>query len=265
MLHQFKKRKKTRNESLVRLRDIIGMTQREFALLVGISLDLVKGIESGRNKLSRIALQRIFMATGVDRASLDEGDGMLLYLTRVEEYTKEHFDDWNCRMFPSNKATVWEEFESIVAPHMLLLMLAATRQSKLKKVKDRLPALLTSWSDWEREALDNFDLEPQINEILEQLPLSMKETMTWGDWRKKVAFEAENYKRMKEKDPKSVANIVPDFTKRWWKFQDNPKKPDNEMLTLTCNPKYEFRGGLTGMKEIFEKLKATKDDANAIQ
>src|ERR1700722_3960382 len=65
-----KKRKKVRNQAVLGLRQILGVTQREFALLVGASLDLIKGVESGRNKLSRALARRIVMATGAEPSAL---------------------------------------------------------------------------------------------------------------------------------------------------------------------------------------------------
>jgi len=257
-----KSRKKPRNQSLLRLRQIIGMTQKAFSVHVGLSLDLIKGIESGRNKLSQSAIHHIFMATGVDGASLARGDGRPLCLTGTHEYTKAHFDDWNNRLFPSNEETAWEQFESIVAPHMLLLMLAATRRSRIKNTQGRLPGLLESWVYWEREAVARFDLEPQIKEILDRFPIIESKTMSWGDWRKQIRWEAENFRELQKKGAKISANIVPDFTKKWWGFRDNPKKEDSEMLTLKATPRYEFVGGLYGMKDILEKLKTARGTIN---
>ena len=64
------------NQSLWELRRILGLTQEEFAAMIGASKDTVASWDAGRNRLSRSFGRRIAFATGVDEESLLDGKGV---------------------------------------------------------------------------------------------------------------------------------------------------------------------------------------------
>ena len=55
-----------RNQAVRALRKIIGLTQAEFAVIMGVSKDAVVSWEIGRNELSATYARRIALVTGVD-------------------------------------------------------------------------------------------------------------------------------------------------------------------------------------------------------
>ena len=61
------------NQTLWELRRILGLTQAEFATMIGASKDTVASWDAGRNRLSLAFARRIAFATGVDEGSLPEG------------------------------------------------------------------------------------------------------------------------------------------------------------------------------------------------
>jgi transcriptional regulator with XRE-family HTH domain len=256
MLHLPRKRKigRQRHESLANLRKIIGLTQKGFARLIGVSIDLIKGIESGRNRLSVGLAQKIYMATGADAGSLMQNNGRSSYLGEGEDYDRRHFDHWRKSIFPSNEATAWESFEKIICPHMLLVLLAASRPAVGGKIKGRLTSLLQNWAAWEREVVEAFGLEPQIKDILRQFPVTQSKTMTWGEWRMLVKHEEDVVKDWCKKNPGKPHSMAKTFNKHWWGFRDNLHKKDNEMLTLKSTVQHGFWPGLFGMPDIVKLL-----------
>ena len=54
------------NQSLWELRRVLGLTQGEFAAMIGASKDTVASRDAGRNRLSRSFARRIAFATGGD-------------------------------------------------------------------------------------------------------------------------------------------------------------------------------------------------------
>lgn len=76
------------------LRHVVGFTQPEFAKLVRVSLDSVKGIESSRQPLTPEMAQRIKTATGVRTAK--DGDQITVDLVdwNGRPYTRASFYEW---------------------------------------------------------------------------------------------------------------------------------------------------------------------------
>ena len=180
-----------------------------------------------------------------------------MYLGKMTEYTKELFEDWNSRLFPNSEESAWTQFENIIAPKMLLLLLAATRPAKMSKVKNRMAGLIQSWATWANDAVANFDLKPQIEDILKQFPLNEVKTMTWGEWRRKIQWEANNLKEWREKNPGKPDPFHGDFTKKWYGFRDNPIKKDSETLTLKATSHYTWFA-MSGMDGMFDRLKSAR-------
>ena len=135
---------------------------------------------------------------------------------------------------------------------MLLLLLAAT------KVKNRLNALVESWAEWETETVKHFDLVPHANSILKKFPVPNEQTLPWGDWRKAVKMEEEQYKLWVKSNPGKTPSFVPDMTKKWWGFVDDPVKKDTELHTRKVSYPYSFLPGLfgfAGLQKMMEKSK----------
>ena len=61
------------NKAVRALRKIIGLTQAEFAVMIGASKDAVVSWEIGRNELSATFARRIALVTGVDGRTLRLG------------------------------------------------------------------------------------------------------------------------------------------------------------------------------------------------
>ena len=61
------------NEAVRALRKIIGLTQADFAVMIGVSKDAVVSWEIGRNELSATFARRIALVTGVDGRMLRLG------------------------------------------------------------------------------------------------------------------------------------------------------------------------------------------------
>ena len=164
------------NASVARLRKIIQRTQTDFAKMIGVSLDLIKGIETGRNQLTQVVAARIFVATGADVQSLLKGKGKVKYLHGGIDYRKEHFMHWTAHVCAVPNETpyampqrhVLETHESVIGPHMQLLLLAAARPMRGGRVRNRLASLLDSWAKWEASVIESFGLKPQIDEVIRE-------------------------------------------------------------------------------------------------
>jgi transcriptional regulator with XRE-family HTH domain len=220
MLHHAKKakrRQKKLNLSLVRLREIIGRTQAEFAAMIGVSVDTIKSLETGRLALSPRLAGAIRLATGADVGDLHRGDGRLTDCGA--EYQRKHFDLWRTHYFPSSERQAKEWLDRIVLPHMRLLFLAASKSGRAK-LKDRLPGLLLSWQRWEQDAVASFRLEPEIDALLNRKPLRDSRTLTWGEWRQSHPL-----------------------TQRFYGFKDDPRKRAGQPLTLEVTPRRLFTPG----------------------
>ena len=81
-------RKTKVNQSLWELRRVLGLTQGEFAAMIGASKDTVASWDAGRNRLSRSFARRIAFATGVDEESLYR-DRHGFFLQKETKGTKE--------------------------------------------------------------------------------------------------------------------------------------------------------------------------------
>jgi transcriptional regulator with XRE-family HTH domain len=81
------------NESVRALRKIIGLTQAEFSVMIGVSKDAVVSWETGRNELSETFARRIALATGVDGRLLRLGVGVPYSGEKdAHVYTKADFE-----------------------------------------------------------------------------------------------------------------------------------------------------------------------------
>ena len=80
------------NQAVRTLRKIIGLTQAEFAVLIGVSKDAVVTWETGRNELSETFARRIALATGVNGRMLRLGISEPICAADPHIYTKADFE-----------------------------------------------------------------------------------------------------------------------------------------------------------------------------
>lgn len=227
------------------LRKLLGLTQKEFATEIGISVIALKKMEAGRAKVSAETKRRIYMATGFPQAS----SGLL---ANHGDYSLKHYEHWKS-VFPSSEENAWKSLDDIIYPHVLLMLLAATKPAIGGKIKNRLRGVLESWVEWEKKTVKQFALEPQIKNILGGLPVEQKKTLTWGQWRAKQ----KHLENLKAEMAKNRPNYKISTPESWWGFKDNPSKPDNEPLTLSATVHYGFDAGLFSYPPIIvQKLRS---------
>jgi len=173
------------NEAVRALRKIIGLTQDEFAVMLGVSKDAVTSWETGRNQLSATFARRMELVTGVDGRMLRLGvsvpfTGVASGEARI--YTAEDFE--------RHRQTEWGGTDEASARRQLeychdtmeLLLLAATRAGG-EKERRRLPGLVDSFIQWCKGAREDFKLGPQIDEELAKRGQRAGMTQAYRDWR----------------------------------------------------------------------------------
>jgi len=204
------------NHAVREVRSLLDQTQSEFAAMIGVSQDAVVSWELGRNKLSRKFARRIALATGVEEKSLLSGR------TSVSTYVLGQGSvPFTAETFAEHRKSYWGRTDEATARHhyrncadaLELLFLAAVR-SREGQAPCRLPAVVDSFVAWCRETGEEFQLEPDLQELLGQRTYKQPLTKTYREWR-----------RTAKEDP-SVARI--------WGFKDDPKKSDGESLCLTA-------------------------------
>lgn len=181
-----KTRKRTPNRSLKRLREIVGtegrpMTQKQFAAMVGVSLPLIKAVESGQYPVTVKLAHKIALATGAQltwwdfrirrgRAKVPVPNGKILWVPIGEDmddpspsrakrlphdYTRKHFDHHR-RFFRTDPEAAEMAIKEVV-PVIEKLFLAASKPG-VAGVKHRLPTVRASFWDWVRETNRAFSL-----------------------------------------------------------------------------------------------------------
>ena len=231
----------------------MGLTQAEFAKSIGVSLDLIKGVESGRNPLSVQLRETIYETTG---AQAMPGAGKLPAYYG-EPYERNHFDYWRAHKVPQKPARAVMEFERIISPTMILMMVAAAKPAAGGKVRDRLPALLSSWSAWARSAVESFGLQPQIQSLLNEFPVTFSKSGTWEFWRRPEA-RFRNWKKL----PKAQRDSIREMHRAMqlaYGFKDDKDKDDSELLTLTTKMRCTFEGpGLSFPPEVRAQIEGLR-------
>lgn len=210
--------KKYSNEAVRSLRKIIGMTQAEFAEMIGVSKDAVVSWELGRNKISATFARRIGLATGVDGKALYLGVSVPISSDRdAHVYTAADFEkhqqtEWG----RSDEASARRHLEHCVDTIELLLLAAVPPAGERKR--QRLPGLMDSFMQWCESAREDFKLGTQIDGQLARRPFKAGITQTWRDWR-----------AMERTDPAAL---------RATGFVGDPSKGDQEELRreLNCVP-----------------------------
>jgi transcriptional regulator with XRE-family HTH domain len=225
---------KTRaNEAMRELRRIINRTQGEFAAMIGASKDAVASWETGRNKLSRQFARRIAFATGVEEGALLRGRGRLrcyVPFAGRQPFTEARFDQYRKSYWGRSEEAAARQHLRNCADALGVLFMAAARPHG--KMRHRLPGVLDSFLQWCERTRQNFNLDPEIQKLLEQRKAKLVINHTYGQWR-----------RMQKEDPGAC---------RFMGFKDDPTKSDNENLRLEAEtipvwmPGRSMRGSRAG-------------------
>ena len=174
--------KKHDNEAVRAVRKIIGLTQAEFAVMIGASKDAVVSWETGRNKLSAAYARRIALVTGVDGRMLQSGVSVPFAAGEAREYTAEDFErhqrtEWGS----TDEASARRQLEHCHDTMEMLLLAAA--QAGGDKQRLRLPGLMDSFIQWCEGARADFQLEGELDRQLEARRFKAGMTQEMRDWR----------------------------------------------------------------------------------
>lgn len=160
-------------EALRRLRNILGQTQRQFAEMIGVSLQLVKLIEQGRHRVGERLNRKILVATGATlggsslRFDSLKGDwkpfknGAVLSAKGLAPYTIDVFHQHQ-RHFGAGDEGAVEDRLSEMLPELRALLKAAAAKSKKRGVKHRLPGLVLDFYEWIEEAAVRYNLNVEF-------------------------------------------------------------------------------------------------------
>jgi len=199
------------NESVWALRKIIGLTQAEFAALIGASKDAVASWETGRNELSETYARRIGLATGVDGKSLRPGLSVPISAAADGHlYTKADFERHQQTELGMTEAAAAQRLEYCLDTLTLLLQ-AAARASEDQKGQ-RWPGLLDSFRQWGERAREDFELGPALEALLAERRFRAGMTQEYRDWR-----------AMARGNPEGLAAAG---------FKNDPSKGEREELRL---------------------------------
>ncbi len=209
------------------LRKIIGQTQGEFAAMVGVSKDAVASWEIGRNNLSASLAHRIAYATGANQEELLSNRGPLTTYVPCKGPPKP----LTAETFEAHRKSYWGRSDEAAARlHLrhctdaLRLLFIAAAQPGRGNVRYRLPAVLDSFRAWCESTRADFQLDPEIQEQLEQRLQKFSMHKSYREWR-----------QMQKQDPDLC---------RAMGFKDDPRKRDNDNLELSINTVPLWRPGL---------------------
>jgi DNA-binding XRE family transcriptional regulator len=202
------------NQTQWELRKILGLTQAEFAAMIGASKDTVASWDAGRNPLSAAFARRIAFATGVDEDSLLEGKGpptLTFPVVGARGYTADDFARY--------RGTTKGRSDEAGARHHLkncedtleLIFLAAAGSVGGER-RHGLPGVLHSFIEWSEGVRRDFELGQQIDAQLEGRKAKAGVTLSYTEWR-----------RLEREDPARA---------RAAGFKDDPRKGGEEELRL---------------------------------
>jgi len=201
------------NQAVWKLRQILGLTQTEFARMIGASKDTVASWDAGRNRVSASFARRIAFATGVDEESMLEGEEPTLTWPVLgrRKYTAEDFALYR-------RTTKGRPDEGGARHHLkncedtLGLIFAAAARAEGGVSRERLPGVLHSFIEWSERVRRDFDLGREIEEALLKRKAKAGVTLSYREWR-----------RLAREEPARVRAIG---------FKDDPGKEDEEELRL---------------------------------
>ena len=211
------------NKTIRELRRILGLTQGEFATLIGASKDTIASWETGRNPLSPPLARRIALVTGVDERSLLRPDGDLRakYGFPPRRYTVEEFKYYRKRFWgQSAEESVRRQWRPC-ADTLELLFIAAVGNGETGPA--RLPGVVDSFIQWCRATREDFGLGPAIEAELAKRKGTLELTHSFRQWREMAKEDA------------AMARMMG--------FKDNPKRRDEESLSLKMETVPEWMPG----------------------
>jgi transcriptional regulator with XRE-family HTH domain len=211
------------NEAIRALREIIGVTQSEFAIMIGASKDAVASWETGRNEISLAFARRIALVTGVDEGSLLRPGGELRakHGFPPKRYTVEEFKQYRKRFWgQSAEESVRRQWRPC-ADTLELLFIAAAGNGETGPA--RLPGVVDSFIQWCRATREDFGLGPAIEAELAKRKGTLELTHSYRQWRE-----------MAKEDPAMACMMG---------FKDNPKRKDDESLSLKMETVPEWMPG----------------------
>jgi len=172
------KMKNKPNKSVANLRNIIGKTQEQFSVMLGVSKDTIVSIENGRNRLTEQQAWRIYAATGASLTELARGSGAVKiggsepYPRRSKDYTADFFNKWRKDFleladdsYEARERAALKFFDDM-KDWIEILFVAAMLPGH--KGKDRFPALLHSLDEWIDSTYKGFQLQKQVDEVLKK-------------------------------------------------------------------------------------------------
>ena len=230
--------KKKPNKTVAKLRKLIGKTQEQFAVMLGVSKDTIVSVENGRNRLTPGLASRIHVATGASPSSLLANTGVLMVADHyghergTSEYTKGSFEKWRKDVFgpnpddPASRKRAAQFFFDMMKGRLEVLLMAASRPGL--KGKDRFPAVLQSLEQWINYVYEDFELAKEVEEVLrEETAFPVTSNLSVGflrDAMKKgnpMKFKFKDSKKFKDSD---VIEVTYDHFDQW----DDPYIPSPE-------------------------------------
>ena len=228
---------KTKTNNPIRaLRRILGQTQGDFAATIGVSKDAVASWETGRNPVSASMARRIALVTGVDERALVNPKLPLLTMNpnpQRQPYTLEQFKKHRKQFWGQTaEESVRRQLRPCVDALELLFTAAANHGRGAKGAEGaestRLPGVLGAFIQWCQQTREDFELGDGIDAQLAERKRMEAFNHSYAQWR-----------QMAKEQPHAA---------RMWGFKDDPKRGDQEMLSLGLEtvpiwtPGYDMRG-----------------------
>lgn len=175
--------KKQPNEAVRALRKIIGQTQAEFAVMLGVSKDAVVSWETGRNQVSATWARRMALVTGVDGRCLRLGVSVPMsqaadgHFYTAEDFALHRQSEW--ARTDEESVQRWREQ---CGDTLELLLLAAARPVGDKQ-RPQLPGVLDAFMQWAEAVREDFQLGPAIDAQLAARQRKVGMTQAYAIWR----------------------------------------------------------------------------------
>lgn len=160
------------------LREFTGMSQVQFAAMLGVSRETIISVENGRNRLSRGLAKRFRFGAGVDDSELLDGRRMLLDMDG-NPYSADSFRRWQDQYPELKDGTQKSERDRLALASfdflkswIELIFIAATRSGV--GGRNRFPNVLKSLEAWMEEVCLECKLGNEIKTVLEEWGHSVK-------------------------------------------------------------------------------------------
>jgi len=219
--------KKNNGESIREIRRVLGLTQTEFAALIGSTKDTIASWETGRNAMSTGMAWRVSLQTGVDEQSILEWKGYLK--TRDgKPFTKEEYEGHGKRFWGGSVEQGMKKQLDNCQDALELLMRASVKGKDETQARARMAGVVNSFVQWCQQTRKDYELERPVDELLAERTTAIELRKSYAQWREMV-----------KTDPDAA---------RAMGFKDDPKKDGAEILRLRVDgipvwkPGYEMEG-----------------------